>query len=302
MPAISRDGHRLAYTTQIVRNINIWQVPLAAPTRSSAPPMKLISSSRTQYHPAFSPDGRRLAFESTRSGNSEIWTSGPDGSDAVAVTAFGGPWTGSPKWSPNAQFIAFDSRAEGRSNIYLVRAEGGPPRRVATGVDDSSQPEWSSDGKWLYFDAKFRGIDEIFKVRLEGGAPTRLTLHGGSRPLLSRSDSTQIYYTGGEGMICSVSTTGGDERCLSALPRLRPEFSDAWTLSQTGIYFINGALPRPGIDFFDFRRAVVVRVTDLPGRPVPFGTNPALSPDGARLLYAQLDGIASDIMLVDKMR
>jgi len=59
---------------------------------------------------------------------------------------------------------------------------------------------------------------------------------------------------------------------------------------------------RPGIDFFDFTSGRVVPVTDLPGRPEPWGGPLALSPDGRRLLYSQLDGVASDIMLITNFR
>ena len=50
----------------------------------------------------------------------------------------------------------------------------------------------------------------------------------------------------------SVSTAGGDERRVSGLPPLPPQFLDAWALSPTGIYFINPGPPRAGIDFFEF--------------------------------------------------
>ncbi len=302
MPAVSRDGNRLSYTTQTLFNANIWEVRLAAPGRLAMPASKLISSTKSQYTPSFSPDGRRLTFESNRSGTSEIWTSDADGSNAAALTAFGGPWTGTPRWSPDGRFIAFDSRAEGHSNIYLIRSEGGPPRRIATGVDDSSEPAWSLDGKSLYFSANVQGVDQIFKLPLEGGAATQLTTVGGTHPIAAPLDPTQIYYTSKTGMICSAPTSGGDEQCLSEIPRLRPEFSDAWALSAAGIYFVNAAAAHATLDFFEFRSGRIIHVTDLPGRPLPWGTNPALSPDGQHFLYAQLDGLASDIMLVDQIR
>jgi hypothetical protein len=83
------------------------------------------------------------------------------------------------------------------------------------------------------------------------------------------------------------------------LPPVNPQFTDAWGLSPTGIYFINPAPPRAGIDFFEFASASIVRVVDLPGRPAPWGGPLAISPDGRRLLYPQLDGVASDIKLID---
>ena len=89
MPALSRDGKRLAFAKRGPYNVNLWQVGLTAPTRPSGPPEKLLSSSRFHGYAAFSPDGRRLAFTSDRSGSSEVWTSDGDGSNPVALTAFG---------------------------------------------------------------------------------------------------------------------------------------------------------------------------------------------------------------------
>jgi hypothetical protein len=129
----------------------------------------------------------------------------------------------------------------------------------------------------------------------------QLTKTGGASPRASPFHPSRVYYSKDHG-ICSVATTGGDERCLSGFPHLRSEFHDSWVLSATGVYFINPDPPHPGIDFFQFDTGRTVRVTDLAGRPVPWGGAPALSPDGRRLLYPQLDALASDIMLVDHFR
>ena len=302
MPALSRDGKRLAFAKRGPHNVNLWQVGLTAPARRAGPPERLLASSRMHGYAAFSPDGSRVTFTSDRSGSSEIWTSDGDGSNPVALTTFGGPptGTGSSEWSPDGRFIAFDSRVEGLPGIYVVPSGGGPHRRVATGVDDSSVPSWSIDGRWLYFAGRVGRISEIFKVPMEGGRAIRLTTGGGWSPQPS-ADGTRIYYMKDSEMY-SVSTAGGDERRVSGLPPLPPQFLDAWALSPTGIYFINPGPPRAGIDFFEFASARIVRLVDLPGRPAPWGGPLAISPDGQRLLYPQLDGVSSDIMLVENFR
>ena len=263
MPAISQDGHRLAYTTWSFYTVNLWQVALSATNRSAGPPVELVSSSRTHGRPSFSPDGSRLAFESDRSGTPEVWTSDADGSNAVPLTAFGGPLTGSAKWSPDGHSIALDSKAEGRSSIYVVRSEGGGLHRVPTGVDESREPAWSIDGKWLFFTGLIEGAEQIFKVPIEGGQSTRLTKRGGYAPR-APSDDGRIYYSRDQ-EIWSVSPAGGDERRLVGIPRRPVDFNDSWGLSAAGIYFINPDPPRPGIDFFAFGSARIVRIVDLRG-------------------------------------
>jgi hypothetical protein len=243
-----------------------------------------VASSRQQGRPSFSPDAR-LAFNLDRSGALEIWTSDAGGSNATAVTAFGGAWTGSPRWSPDGRLIAFDSHGADGSRIFVGRSDGGPVTPVATGVDDSTMPAWSIDGKWLYFGGRIEGAEQIFKVPVEGGKATQLTRGGGFGPIVATSDGMRIYYTKMT-EICSVSTAGHDERCLSGLPVLRPQFSGSWALSPEGVYFIGADMRRPGIDFFAFASGRIVRVVDLPGRPAPWGGPMALSPEGRR---SQLD-------------
>ena len=301
-PAISRDGHHLAYTDQIV-NANIWQVPLATSTRTAGPPAKLVSSSRLQENPAFSPDGRRLAFESSRSGASEIWISNADGSDPGAVTSLKGPVSGSPQWSPDGRWIAFDSRSEGKARLYLVGSEGGTPRVVATGQPDSSVPAWSPDGRWLYFSAE---VGQVFRIRPEGGPATQITRQGGCFPYVS-PDGQRVYYVADrpDGFaLWSASAGGGDEHRVPGMPALRVDFQIAWTIVASGIYFVNPERAAgPGVDFLDFASGRIHRVVDLTGRPAAgFGGRPAVSPDGRSLLFTQIDDVKSDLMLVENFR
>jgi eukaryotic-like serine/threonine-protein kinase len=296
-PTISRDGRRLAFEDGVT-NINVWQVRLANATRPDGLPRKVISSSRIQRNAAFSPDGRRVAFDSDRSGTSEIWISDLDGSNASALTAFGGPLTSSPNWSPDGRSIAFDSRAGGRSSIYIVESNGGPPRRLETGLADTAVPIWSPQGGWIYFGATVAGRPQIFKSAEHGGAATAITRAGGDSLLVSR-DGTRIYYIK-DGATFWVPAAGGSETRLAGMPQLHPGFGKARALGASGIYFINPT-PPAGIDFFPFETQRVVRVVELPGPPAAWARL-TLSPDESRLLYAQLDAVTGDIMLVDNLR
>ena len=179
MPALSRDGKRLAFAKRGPHNVNLWQVGLTAPARPAGPPERLLASSRMHGYAAFSPDGSRVTFTSDRSGSSEIWTSDGDGSNPVALTTLGAAptGTGSSEWSPDGRFIAFDSRVEGLPGIYVVPSGGGPHRRVATGVDDSSVPSWSIDGRWLYFAGRVEESRRYSKSRWKVAARFRPAHH-----------------------------------------------------------------------------------------------------------------------------
>ena len=125
-PAISRQGNRLAYVAARP-DVDIWQMNLPGADGGAGKAVELISSSRRDEEPRYSPDGNSITFNSTRSGSYEIWKCDADGSNALQLTSFGAPITGGPRWAPDGKQIVFSSDAEGSSDIYVVNADGGPP-------------------------------------------------------------------------------------------------------------------------------------------------------------------------------
>jgi Tol biopolymer transport system component len=107
-PDISRKGNRLVYTRGSV-NANIWKVGFGGRTGKLGQPLKLISSTRIEKDPQYSPDGQRIAFISSRSGTFEVWVAGNDGSDPIRLTSLGATRTEMPRWSPDGRRIVFDS-------------------------------------------------------------------------------------------------------------------------------------------------------------------------------------------------
>jgi Tol biopolymer transport system component len=104
-PAISRAGNRLAFATEKF-DLNIWRIDLKGPGQKPGLPFQLIASTQVEQYPAYSPDGRRIAFMSERSGTQEIWVCDSDGSKAAQLTSFGGAAIYGPSWSPDSQNIA----------------------------------------------------------------------------------------------------------------------------------------------------------------------------------------------------
>ena len=83
-PSLFRQAKRLAYA-QISINLNIWRIQVPGSERRSSPPTRLISSSQWDREPHFSPDGKKIAFASVRSGNWEVWVCDSDGSNPVSI-------------------------------------------------------------------------------------------------------------------------------------------------------------------------------------------------------------------------
>ena len=100
--------------------------------------------------PAWSPDGRKLAFVSQRDGNSEIYVMNADGSAQKNLTRQ--PASDShPSWSPDGRRIVFVSRRDGNSEIYVMNADGSGLRNLTRTPSDDLDPAWSPDGRAIAF-------------------------------------------------------------------------------------------------------------------------------------------------------
>jgi len=82
---VSRQGHRLVYSRE-VSDANIWRVEISGPQARPAIQERFIFSTQQETNPQISPDGKKIAFYSTRSGRGEIWTCDYDGSNPVQLT------------------------------------------------------------------------------------------------------------------------------------------------------------------------------------------------------------------------
>jgi Tol biopolymer transport system component/serine/threonine protein kinase len=301
-PSASRQGNRLAYT-QTIFDVNIWKFKVPDSMGKSTSSTKVISSTRDDSGAQISPDGKKIAFSSSRSGSYEIWVCDSDGSNPIQLTSFGGPLTGSPRWSPDSKQIAFDSRAESHyANIYVINSEGGTPRRLTTDSSDHVVPSWSRDGRWIYFTSnRINGQDwQLWKMPAEGQA-VQVTQHGGIAAVES-PDSKFIYYAKfADRGIWRMPVEGGEENLV--LKQLEPGFWGNWAMVDQGIYFVNLDEKRnPTIKFFNIATGRVTQVAAPEKLPVLGQLGLSVSPDGQWILYAQVDQDISDLMLVENFR
>ena len=146
-------------------------------------PQPVMASSASDYHPQFSPDGRRVAFSSTRSGETtEIWLAAADGTGVQPLTRGPGRWQGAPSWSPDSRQIAFDSQQKnGSRDIWIIDGDGGTPRQLTKDAGDEIMPMWSADGRWIYYSSEQGAGRDIWRIRVDGGSAERLTMHGSSK-------------------------------------------------------------------------------------------------------------------------
>jgi Tol biopolymer transport system component/DNA-binding winged helix-turn-helix (wHTH) protein len=300
-PSISRKGD-LAYLQQL-SNDNIWRLGLKDPVHAQGPATPVISAKWQNTRPDLSPDGKRVAFESDRSGYSEIWNCDSNGSNCGQLTSLKGA-AKAPHWSPDGRRIAFEFQPGEHRQIYVVDVPGGLPKIISTFPDSNNlAPSWSKDGSWIYFASDHaKGTFDLWKVAAKGGSPLRITKNGGTNASES-SNGPLLYYSKPDSPgIWNVSAQGGDERFVLD----QPSDPDEWALGANGIYFVHRAAvngttvqARPSIEFLEFATGKVTPIFQLDTTAVSGLT---VSPDRTSILFVRNEFYESSIMLVRGLR
>jgi eukaryotic-like serine/threonine-protein kinase len=305
-PSISGQGSRLAFA-QLSYDFNIYRVEMTdqpGGRRKTGTPVNLISSTRTDSDPRFSPDGRRVVFISNRSGNSNMWMCDADGKNPAQLTD--GLYVDTPSWSPDGRLIAFNSVVGGNSDISTIGADGGAVRRLTTDTSAETTPSWSPDGRWLYFSSNRTGRAEVWRMPAVGGAAVQVTRGGGFNPVAA-PDGRTVYYLRGEkaAWLWGVSAEGGAETpVLEADPDQKWIDPTNWAVAARGIYFLEGKLGNPyTLKFFDFETHRTTPLMTLGGPGSPFAMiGLTVAPDERSILYSQRDKFDLDLMLVENFR
>ena len=173
-PTVAPDGRRIVATLFDNRQALIR---LTATGETSPDRVALITQGDTgDLDPTLAPSGTRLVFSSTRSGNRNLWSSLPDGSDARPLTS-GEAIDERPAFAPDGQRVAFVSDRGGARGIWLISAEGGSPRQLAKAqVLDSLS--WSPDGTRIVFAEPGDAAPRLSLLTVASGVTTSLPTPG----------------------------------------------------------------------------------------------------------------------------
>ncbi len=158
-----------------------------------------LTEDPTDSEPAFSPDGRTIAF--ARGG--DLYSVRPDGSGQRRLTS-GSELDSAPVVAPSGRFVVFERRAAagGQADLYTVGATGGRLHQLTTGAGDDHAADFSPDGRSIVFVRETAGPeggnDDLYSIRPSGAEQRRLTRSAGVDEFAPRYFAGGIAFSRGE--------------------------------------------------------------------------------------------------------
>jgi hypothetical protein len=124
--------------------------------------------------PAWSPDGNKIAFGSSRDGGWDIYVMNDDGSGITRLTSESAR-DDEPAWSPDGTRIAFTSDRDGDFEIHVMNADGSGVIKLTDHPAQDGNPAWSPDGSRIAFTSDRDGNNELYVMNADGTGTVRLT-------------------------------------------------------------------------------------------------------------------------------
>jgi TolB protein len=188
-----------------------------------------LASPQPIISPAWSPDGRQLAYVSFEDQKAVVWVQELTSGERRRVANFRGS-NSAPAFSPDGRTLAVALSRDGLTQIYTMPVSGGNPTRLTQSNSIDTEPVYSSDGRFIYFVSDRGGGPQVYRMGAGGGAAERVTFGGSYNisPSLS-PDGKQLAFITRQGGAFRVSVqdleTGAARQLSDTTDDERPSFA-----------------------------------------------------------------------------
>jgi len=201
-PRLSPDGRTVAVGVS-ERETHIWLYDLARETST-----RFTFEGIVNHNPTWTPDGKRIAFNSDKDGETSIYWQLTDGSGGLERLTTS-PYPNIPmSWSSDGQLLAFiESNPTTGSDIWVLRLSDRKPQPFLQTTFNESVPRFSPDGHWLAYISNESGRFEVYVQPYPGpGGKLQISTEGGTEPVWNRNGRELFYRSGDKMMAVDIST------------------------------------------------------------------------------------------------
>ncbi len=234
----------------------------------------LLTSSAPLLSPAWSPDGRKLAYVSFENRRSEVWIQEVYSGKRTRLASFKGS-NSAPAWSPDGRKLALSLSRDGNSEIYLLDLESKTMQRLTHNRGADTEPDWSPDGSTLAFLSDRSGGPQIYRMSAAGGRAERISFKGryNTSPDWS-ADGRQITFLQGDRGRYRIALLDVEQGVVRLLSSNRQDESPSFAPNGRLIVYATQQNNRGVLEIASVDGGTVQRLS-LPGKDV---REPAWSP------------------------
>lgn len=180
-------------------------------------------STQPLMSPAWSPDGKKLAYVTFEGGKSSLIMKTLETGEVETIAAFP-QHNGAPAFSPDGKKLAFALSKDGSLNLYMVDLSTRTMTRITSGRSNDTEPSWMPDNQTIVYTSDQTGRPQLYSININGGVPQRITWDG------TQNQNARVSPDGS--FIAVISTNNGEQHItrydmtLGAYQRLTDTFLD----------------------------------------------------------------------------
>ncbi|MDY4280060.1 MAG: Tol-Pal system beta propeller repeat protein TolB [[Pasteurella] mairii] len=181
-------------------------------------------SSQPLMSPAWSADGKKLAYVSFENKKSQLVVHDLGSGSRKVVASFPGH-NGAPAFSPDGARLAFANSKDGVLNIYVMNLGNGQISQLTSGAGNNTEPSWSPDGRSIVFTSDRSGSPQVYQMSASGGGVSLVSSGGSSYSGQISADGSTLIMIAGDHIMKKDLVSGATEMLSSTFLDESPSIS-----------------------------------------------------------------------------